>query len=246
MPLYSNRTMSPWIQIRASAIVLWILSIACIFLALKTSDEPILKIFKKTWIETLFQKLPTGNTIVFNLSVGFLVSVIFYVVVVWIPDRRRKNLIKKNMKEQYCSFKKDAIAILLSACHSSFESTLPEKLVKQDEFKKYFKEPVGNSEERWYEVLNGLNNRLLKDLLVELEILMNEVSYVLNNVNIKDPEVFSFFKRLSQAVYKLKNITMEYDDVKQLSQFLWELFAGWSFVDGYRKEDIVDVMIEKI
>lgn len=75
---------------------------------------------------------------------------------------------------------------------------------------------------------------------------MNEVGYVLNNVNIDDRDTFSFFKRLSQAVYKLKDSKPEYDDVKQLSGFLWQLFAGWSFIDGYQKNDIVEMMIEKI
>ncbi len=233
-------------QIRSSAIVLWILSTASIFLALKTSDEPVVDILKNTRIESLFQKLPIGNTIVFDLSVGFLVTVIFYLLVVWFPDRRRKNLIKKNMKEQYRSFKEDTIVILLSACQGSYKSGLPKNLAKQVEFRKFVKEAVSESQERWHVVLNGLNDRLLKDLLVELEILMNEVSYILNNVNVEDPNVFSFFKRLSQEVYKLKNTTMEYDDVKQLSHFLWELFSGWSFIDGYREDDIVSVMIEKI
>jgi hypothetical protein len=226
--------------------VLWILSTASIFLALKTSDEPVVDILKNTRIESLFQKLPIGNTIVFDLSVGFLVTVIFYLLVVWFPDRRRKNLIKKNMKEQYRSFKEDTIVILLSACQGSYKSGLPKNLAKQVEFRKFVKEAVSESQERWHVVLNGLNDRLLKDLLVELEILMNEVSYILNNVNVEDPNVFSFFKRLSQEVYKLKNTTMEYDDVKQLSHFLWELFSGWSFIDGYREDDIVSVMIEKI
>ncbi len=136
--------------------------------------------------------------------------------------------------------------ILLSACQGSYKSGLPKNLAKQVEFRKFVKEAVSESQERWHVVLNGLNDRLLKDLLVELEILMNEVSYILNNVNVEDPNVFSFFKRLSQEVYKLKNTTMEYDDVKQLSHFLWELFSGWSFIDGYREDDIVSVMIEKI
>ena len=91
-----------------------------------------------------------------------------------------------------------------------------------------------------------MNEYHLKDLLVELEIFTNEVAYVLNNVEINDPDVFSFFKRLSQTVYRFKNSTLEYDEVKQLSGFLWDLFAGWSFIDGYREDDIVKVMIEKI
>jgi hypothetical protein len=226
--------------------MLWTLSIASILLAVKTSGEPVLEVFKNTWIESWFQKLPTGNQILFNLSVGFLVSAIFYLLVVWFPDRRRKNLIKKNLGEQYQSFKEDTIQILLSACQTSYKGGLPGNLTDQNEFRKYFKEPVSDSQNRWHVVLNGLNDRLLKDLLVEFEILLNEVTYVLNNVNIEDPNVFSFFKRLSQAVYKMKNTTLEYDDVKQLSGFLWELFAGWSFIDGYREADIVGVMIENI
>lgn len=150
------------------------------------------------------------------------------------------------MKEQYRFFKEDTIAILLSACQNRYESDFPRRLTDQGEFRKYFKEAVNESQNRWHVLLNGSNDRLLKDLLVELEILMNEVSYVLNNVTVEDPDVFSFFKRLSQAVYKLKNTTLAYDDKKQLSQFLWDLFAGWSFIDGYREDDIVSVMIEKI
>ncbi len=233
-------------KIRLSAIVLWILSVSSFLLALKTSDDPAFHIFKDTLLESLFQKLPIGNTILFNMSVGFLVSIIFYLLVVWLPDRRRKKLIKTNMKEQYRFFKEDTIAILLSACQNRYESDFPRRLTDQGEFRKYFKEAVNESQNRWHVLLNGSNDRLLKDLLVELEILMNEVSYVLNNVTVEDPDVFSFFKRLSQAVYKLKNTTLAYDDKKQLSQFLWDLFAGWSFIDGYREDDIVSVMIEKI
>ena len=217
-----------------------------ILVAVKTSGEPVLEVFKNTWIESWFQKLPTGNAILFNLSVGFLVSAIFYLLVVWFPDRRRKNLIKKNLGEQYQSFKEDTMQILLSACQTSYKAGLPKNLTDQNEFRKYFKEPVSDSQNRWHVVLNGLNDRLLKDLLVEFEILLNEVTYVLNNVKIEDPNVFSFFKRLSQAVYKMKNTTLDYDDVKQLSGFLWDLFAGWSFIDGYREDDIVGFMIENI
>lgn len=120
------------------------------------------------------------------------------------------------------------------------------KLSDQNEFRKYFNEPISESQNKWHAVLNGLNEYLLRELLVELEILLNEVTFVLSNVDIDDQNVYSFFKRLSQAVHRLKKSTLEYEEVKQLSRFLWEMFAGWSFIDGYREDDIVMVMIEKI
>lgn len=233
-------------RIKPLRVVLWTLSVASIFLALKTSGEPVPTVLKNTWVEAWFEKLSTGNAILFDLSVGFLVSVFFYLMVVWFPDRRNKIIIKKNLAEQYQSFKEDTILILLAACQGNYQADLPKKLSEQTEFRKYFDEPISDSQKRWHAVRNGLNDRLLKDLLVEFEILLNEVTYVLNKVNIDDPNVFSFFKRLSQAVYKLKNTTLESDDAKTLYRFLWEVFAGWNFTDGYREDDIVGLMIKKI
>lgn len=79
-----------------------------------------------------------------------------------------------------------------------------------------------------------------------MEIFMNEVAYVLNNVDINDPEVFAFFKRLSQAVYQLKNSTLGYDEIKPLESFIWQILGGFSLVDGRRNYDIVKTMINKI
>lgn len=234
-------------RIPVLTIVLWILTIVCIFLVLKTSDDPVLGIVKITFIETLFSRFATGNSIIFSLSIGFLVSMIFYLLVVWYPDKRKKNIIKHNLEEQYRFFKKDTIHILLSACAvGGYDGNLPSKLSDQNEFRKYFNEPISESQDRWHAVLNGFNEYLLRELLVELEILLNEITFVLSNVDIDDKNVYSFFKRLSQAVHKMKNSTLEYEDVKQLSRFLWDLFAGWSFIEGYREDDIVKVMIEKI
>ena len=228
-------------------IVLWTLTIICMVLTLKSSDEPVLGLFINTPIETIFGQFASGNSIIFNVSIGFLVSIIFYILVVWIPDKRRKNIIKHNIEEQYPFFKEDTIHILLSACSvGSYDSNSPSKLSDQNEFRKYFKENISASQNRWHAVFNGLEGYLLRELLVELEILLNEVTFVLNNVYINDQNVFSFFKRLSYSVYKLKNTTSEYDDLKRLASFLWELFAGWSMIDGYRNEEIVKVMISKI
>ena len=91
-----------------------------------------------------------------------------------------------------------------------------------------------------------MDERLLKLLLVELEILRHEVRYIPENVNIEDRKAFSFFKRLSQAVYRLKNSTPEDGDVRQLSGFLWDILAEFSIINGYRENDIVEDMIKSI
>jgi len=235
-------------RLKVSTLLLWLLGILSVLLAFKASNEPILSIFQGTWVESFFQQFDTGNSIIFGLSIGFLVSVFFYILVVWLPNRRRKSLIKRNFEEQYRTFKHDTISIFLMACQGFHDSELPRKLSDQSEFVKFFREPIGSDPRniRWYTVLNGLKEHHLKSLLVVMEIFMNEVAYVLNNIDINDPEVFAFFKRLSQAVYQLKNSTLGYEEIKPLDSFIWQIFGGFSIIDGRRDYDVVKKMINKI
>jgi hypothetical protein len=48
-------------------------------------------------------------------------------------------------------------------------------------------------------------------------------------------------KRLSNAIYSMKDVTLGYDETKPLARFLWSVFAGWDFITGYREEDIVKI-----
>jgi hypothetical protein len=234
---------------KISTILLWILSLGSAFLALKSSPDLLPLTFKDTWIDYVFKPFDIGNSIILNLSIGFLVSMIFYLLVVWYPERRRKSIIKNNLKEAYRSFKEDTIYIILNACANGgggFDTILIDDLTDQNEFRKYFNGKISEDQIRWYAVFNGLDDYLLSKLLVELEILLHEVAFALSNVNINDENVFSFFKRLSQSVYKMKNSTLEYNDLKGLTNFLWQIFAGWSMAEGYREEEIVKIMIDKI
>jgi len=103
-------------RLKVSTLILGTISIGSIILALKASNEPMLSIFRDTWVDSFFQQFGTGNSIIFSLSIGFLVSMIFYLLVVWYPNKRKKNIIKHNLEEQYHFFKEGTIHILLSAC----------------------------------------------------------------------------------------------------------------------------------
>lgn len=68
--------------------------IACLFFVFKTSDDPFL--FQNTWVTWLFQQFPTGNSIIFNVSIGIMVSCIFYVLIVLLPKRSKALQIKRD------------------------------------------------------------------------------------------------------------------------------------------------------
>ncbi len=227
-------------------IALALLAFAAVFGMFAGGNEPVIGALRGSPIEPLLRALHNGNAIVFNLSVGFLVSMFFWLLVVYLPERRRKCLLRDNLSRRYQDFREDTIQILLWAAIGTHDSTLPKELCNHRKFREFFDE---NKKERWYAALNGLQGSKdrIDDLLLELELFSAEVAYVLNSVSIQDPKLHSFFKRLNEHIYRLKNASVYSDDqVKYLGGFLWEVHARWSIIDGQRENDVIEDMIASL
>jgi hypothetical protein len=231
---------------RGLAIALWSLFLVSTFLMLKSSTDLLPSSLRGTAAEGLFSQFPTGNHIVFDITVGFIVGLFIYVLVVWLPDQSKRNRVRRNLAQQYDSFKEECIPIFFSALRESYDLDLLNRLKDRSSFRQYFKEKVSPDQERWHAVLNGLDESLVKRLVVELEILMMEVHYALTVIDIDNQDAFSFLKRLSQILYRYRNWSAEYDNVKQLSGFMWSVHTGWCVIDGYTEKDIIAEMIEAI
>jgi len=67
---------------------LTIISLICVIL---TSNDPIIGFFKGSIIEKIVQKFSFTNSFIYDISIGFLVSVIFYFIVVYIPQRQKQK-----------------------------------------------------------------------------------------------------------------------------------------------------------
>ena len=223
-----------------------VLALVAVFGTFSGSTEPVVGFLRGTSIEPYLLALHNGNSIVFNLSVGYLVSLFFWLLVVYLPERSRRLILRDNLSRRYQDFRESTIQILLWASIGTHDSELPKELCDHRKFREFFDE---NGKEHWYAALNGLqgNQDRVDELLLELELFASEVSYVLNNVNIQDPKVHSFFKRLSENIYRLKNSTVySYDQVKYLGNFLWGIHARWSLIDGQLEDDIIQEMINAL
>jgi signal peptidase I len=71
-----------------------LLALASLLGVFLTSSEPLLSAFQGTLMEPLFYADAAGNEVLFNISSGFFVSTIFYVMVVYFPEKRRKMTIQ--------------------------------------------------------------------------------------------------------------------------------------------------------
>lgn len=223
-------------------ITLGVLSAAAAVGMIAFSGEEVFRPLQGTRFEPLLHAMAVPNTIGFNLCIGFLTSVFFWWLVVYRPDVQRRRLLRASLKSRYIAFKHNTIQQVVWCCGMSLNTDEIDELCNQKRFQQEF-------HGRWDDVANALQEEpdRLRDILLELELLSLEMQYVLNNLAVQDAQLHGMFKRLSEHVYRLRNDdTFTSEQVKYVCQFLWTILAGWSFIDGYREDDVVERTLERI
>lgn len=227
-------------------VMLWLLSGVCLMLMFKSSSDPYPETIKGTWLEYWLQPFSVGNQIVFDISVGVIVSLFVYVLIVRLPEYKTRLRLKANLLRQYDALKEDCIMHFLWACGESAETTLIDRLKDREEFRAFFKEPVSSCQNRWDAVFNGLDERKVDSLLFELEVFRQEIEYTLNTVDVSDSHAFAFLRRLTRLLHRSRRWSDENDQLKSLLGFMWSIHTGWNDVYGYSGRDSVADMIEAI
>ncbi len=90
---------------------------------------------------------PLLMNFIYAISISIIAASIFYVFNIYLPEQKKKNIIKHNFEEQYLYFKKECIYIFLSALGKSSNEELWEELCDLGKFKKYFKEKYSNNQD---------------------------------------------------------------------------------------------------
>ena len=185
-----------------------------------------------------------------NLLAGGLVSFLFYYLVVYLPEARKKAIIKRNLQKTYRGIKLDMLWAIVQASikggrrdlNPSFEFV--ESLVSPTVFKQAF-EGGSESDDGFYAFENQMSDETpeFRQIVQGLTMLSQQVDFVLHNYNIENQEVFDFFKRLELLLMSLRADGAGYDESKPLSRFIWEVYAGWNSIDGDIGHDPIQKMI---
>jgi hypothetical protein len=211
----------------------------CVALGLKSSSDELVGWLRGTAAESWLSQFATGNQNVHDIAVGTIVSLVIYFLVVRLPERDTRRRVRRNLQHQYDSFKEGCIRIFLGAMGQACDSTLIDALEEREQFRRFFTEPFSPGQTRWDAVANGLHAENIKSLIGEFEILIAEVRFTLIAVDVENQEIFDFLKDLANGLYRARNCSPEYDGVRSLLRLMWSLYAGWSFVEGYIKRDVV-------
>ncbi|MEQ1531249.1 MAG: hypothetical protein ABL925_18175 [Methylococcales bacterium] len=217
------------------------LAVTCLWLMLSASSDPVLPWLRGAMVAAAFEQFTTGNQIAFDLSVGVLSAIGMFYLLVRLPEYERKSRIKRHLQFSYQSFKRSVIQIFVGAIQGAYSTETVDKLMEQRQFRDFFKEPFAPGQDKWHGVANAL-----RQLVIEAEVLLNQFQHALSVVDIRDPEVFSFITRISEALYRAKNWSSDYDGTKEVLRFFWSILSGWSFVDGYTEREYIPEMIDKL
>ena len=183
------------------------------------------------------------NKIAYDLGSGGLTSLIFYMLLVRHPEADRRRRAKQSLARRYAAFKRDLTSTVVGTADGAYDVDLIDELVDHKKFREYFRQDVGDNQDRWHRFLNNLEDHQLRELQTTIEIFRGDLELVMTTVDMPDEKTSDFFKRLTAAIHAQRDAGTGYDEVKPLSRFLWELLAGWSFVEGERETDIVEDMI---
>lgn len=188
---------------------------------------------------------------------AFIMSSVFYFLVVYLPAKSKREVLKKNFRDMYKDIKKEIIYDILwfSRRGGRSDITVTPELVDElfdvEKFRDLFK-GGREGDEGWYAFCNHIQNNPedFASLILKFKLLAKQIDFILHNYDIRDQGRFNFFKRLEKVLFDFEHMNRvddyRYDEVKIFSRFVWEICAGWSFVDGFRGYDIIERFINEI
>ena len=191
-------------------IALFVIFGLCAALVLLAHEDP----FARKWVYSCTGLRPTiphakaWYKIIYDLATGALTTLIFYCLVVRLPDYQRRQRLKESLARHYTVFREDCIQIMQQVADRDRSEESPDGLTEPEKFRDYFHERVTPDRERWHDVWNNIDEYYLRELLIRMELLRDEISFILSNTDIPKDEPFEFLKRLSTAIYLVKNVTL--------------------------------------
>lgn len=227
-------------------LLLAIVGLVSVWLVIKTSSDSLAVWLRHTSVGPVFRPFQMGNQIVFSLAAAVLASLFTYYLLVRIPEHERNIRLRSSLLASYRQFKEAVVAIFIGAADGSYTHEKVEALCQQTTFRTYFKEPHCPGQNKWDAVANRMDDTMLRELVLECEILLREFQHVIDKVDIKDPELYSFMRRLSTALYCAKDWSSDYGGTERVLGFFWQILSGWSAVNGYSDREYVTDMIRRI
>lgn len=195
----------------------------------------------------------SGFNAALSIGTGGIVSFIFYYLVNERLERSRRELLRNSIQGTYHEAKENIALAIIQASQKGGRIDLNtnfntiEQCLTPPGFKALF-EGGRESHEGYYAFQNEMSSRTPEydEIVFNLKIIARAAERVVDNSVIHDRRTYEFFVRLSTLIERIERNGPGYDESKLLCSFIWEVFAGWNFVDGNLGYDPIERAINDL
>lgn len=176
-----------------------------------------------------------------DLLTGSLVSFIFYYIVVYVPDKLRRNALKRTFLQFYKNFRRDILVEVLVL--AEFKGDILGKADELSDVKKFaaycHEASLRPGQENWHVLMNNLTvkkyAKQIENIVIKISELQREVDFLVRSSGVSDEELLRKFRQFDRALQDgryLKDMDPNYEEDVRFSNALHELLSGWSYVTG--------------
>lgn len=180
---------------------------------------------------------------------SYFAGFVFWMLVVVIPEMRRKNAVYLFMVNRYKDFRLDLINNFLQAA-GAWEHGRAEELLEPEKFKAFFgqkQEPFNT--EVLYAAESGIDScpAFLDEIQVSFKHFSDEIDFAMNKIVSNDTRMYEELNFLKKRLYDLFHLSCyKADPSKYLGQFFWNTLGWWNEIYGDRPSDWIADSIEKL
>lgn len=182
-----------------------------------------------------------------------VVAFTFYYVVSDRLEARRRDLVRQGSLRSYRNAKRDIALAVIQASRKGGRNDLVsdretiERVLTMKGFKELF-DGGCEAHEGFYAFQNQMSDPTPEydEIVLNLQIIGRAVDRLIDANLLGDPESYNFLVRLDAMLRRIERNGAGYDESKLLCSFIWQIFAGWNFIEGDLGYDPIERAIQKV
>ena len=167
-----------------------------------------------------------------------------------VRERKRKEILRDHMLDQYSLFREDTIPLCLEAISEEkgtrFDNETEKKLKNFMKFREFIS---GENRQHIYDLANGIQNNetILEDIFVQCEMFAQQINFALSNMLVEDKEALGVLTRVAQRPALVRHwCKTSGDPAKYVTQYLIELLAMKGPASGPMDYDFIEKAIRSL
>lgn len=192
-------------------------------------------------------------SVALSIGTGGLTSLVFYYVMTQRVERRRRRLLREGLRSTYSEAKRNIAFAVVHASQKGGRKDLQADSETVDlaltisGFRGMF-EDGSAGDEGFYAFQNQMSDQTpeYEEIVFNLKIISRALERIVDSHHLDDIQTYNFFVRSSAFIERIQRNGAGYDESKPLCSLIWEMFAGWNFIDGKLGYDPIERAIARL